>query len=145
MKNSRQEKIIELITKFDIETQEELCAKLSEEGYNVTQATISRDIRALNLIKKSTDNKRQKYSVNIAADESNIKYQRIIYDGVVSMDTAQNILVIKTRAGMAMAVAAAIDNLNIEKIIGSIAGDDTIMAACKTTEDAEFVYGILNN
>lgn len=140
MKVGRQSKIIELISKNDIETQEELADLLTAAGYNVTQATISRDIRELKLTKVSTNTGRQKYIV-LQNQESGMydKYVRILSDGFVSMDMAMNIVVIKTVSGMAMAVAAALDHLNINGIVGCIAGDDTIMCAIKTLEDTERV------
>ena len=107
MKLERHRKILELINTYDIETQEELADLLNNQGYNVTQATVSRDIRQLKLIKKNINGK-QKYAViqgNI--NDMNEKYIRVLKDGFVSMAMAQNILVIKTVSGMAMAVAAA--------------------------------------
>lgn len=140
MKVGRQSKIIELISNNDIETQEELADLLNQAGYNVTQATISRDIRELKLTKVSTNMGTQKYIV-LKNHESGLydKYVRVLSDGFVSMDMAMNIVVIKTISGMAMAVAAALDNLHINGIIGCIAGDDTIMCAIKTVEDVERV------
>ncbi len=136
MKIGRQSKIIELITKFDIETQEELADLLVKAGYNVTQATISRDIRELKLTKVATEQGRQKYIV-LANQESGMaeKYIRILRDGFISMDMAQNIVVVKTVSGMAMAVAAALDALHFDGIVGCIAGDDTIMCAVRTIPD----------
>lgn len=136
MKGNRHQKIIELVDQFAIETQEELADRLREAGFQVTQATVSRDIRALKLSKVSCGNGKQKY-VAIKQEDAHIsaKYVRVLRDGFVSMDQAQNILVIKTVSGMAMAVAAAIDAMEMEEIVGSIAGDDTIMAAVRTTED----------
>ncbi len=97
MKTKRQRKIIELITNYDIETQEELAAKLVENGFNVTQATISRDIRELNLTKIATKGGKQKYAVQSSSDiVSNSKYMRVLNDGIITMDTAGNILVVKT-------------------------------------------------
>lgn len=140
MKVGRQSKIIELITKNDIETQEELADLLNASGYNVTQATISRDIRELKLTKVSTNLGKQKYIV-LQNQESGLydKYVRILKDGFVSMDMAMNIVVIKTVSWMAMAVAAALDHLHINGIVGCIAGDDTIMCAIKSIEDTEIV------
>lgn len=140
MKGNRHQKIIELVENFTIETQEDLADKLREAGYQVTQATVSRDIRQLNLSKVSTGNGRQKY-VALPQDDTHLslKYIRVLKDGFISMDRAQNILVIKTVSGMAMAVATAIDAMKLEEIVGSIAGDDTIMAAIRTNEDAESV------
>lgn len=140
MKGKRHQKIIELVDNYEIETQEELADRLSEEGFQVTQATVSRDIRALKLSKVSCGNGRQKY-VAVKQEDTHLsaKYSRVLKDGFVSMDKAQNILVIKTVSGMAMAVAAAVDAMEMEEIVGSIAGDDTIMAAIRTTEDVESV------
>lgn len=138
MKAKRHAKILEIIRKNEIETQEELCAKLNEEGYPATQATVSRDIRELKLTKISTHHGRQKYtSLAEKNDHMGDKYIRIFKDGFVSMDMAQNILVIKTVSGMAMALAAALDALDFHEIVGSIAGDDTIMCAVRTTQDTE--------
>lgn len=135
MKTSRQEKILELISRNDIETQEELAAKLVQEGYPVTQATVSRDIRELNLMKVSTEKGRQKYAAIAEPHKDLSKYIRVFRDGFRSMDMAQNILVIKTISGMAMAVAAALDAMECHEIVGSIAGDDTIMCAIRTVDD----------
>jgi transcriptional regulator of arginine metabolism len=140
MKTKRQRKIIELITNYDIETQEELAAKLVENGFNVTQATISRDIRELNLTKIATKGGKQKYAVQSSSDiVSNSKYMRVLNDGIITMDTAGNILVVKTVSGMAMAVAAALDAMQIKEILGCIAGDDTIMCVVKHTEETDRV------
>ena len=138
MKSKRHVKILELIRKYEIETQEELCEKLNREGYSVTQATVSRDIRELKLSKISTDHGKQKYtSLTEKSGDMEDKFIRIFKDGFVSMDMAQNILVIKTVSGMAMALAAALDAMNFHEIVGSIAGDDTIMCAVRTTQDTE--------
>lgn len=140
MKTKRQRKIIELITNYDIETQEELAAKLVENGFNVTQATISRDIRELNLTKIATKGGKQKYAVQSSSDiVSNSKYMRVLNDGIITMDTAGNILVVKTVSGMAMAVAAALDAMQIKEILGCIAGDDTIMCVVKHAEETDMV------
>jgi len=136
MKVSRHAKIVELISQYDVETQEELAELLKQEGFKVTQATVSRDIRDLKLTKVQTDGGKQKYVILLP--EENViseKYKRVLQDGFVSMDMAQNILVIKTVSGMAMAVAAAIDNLKWTEVVGCIAGDDTIMCAIRTTDD----------
>ncbi|WP_310604036.1 arginine repressor [Anaerosporobacter sp.] len=136
MKIKRQTKIIELITKNDVETQEELAELLNAAGYNVTQATISRDIRELKLTKVSSEKGKQK-DIVLQKQEAGLseKFVRVLRDGFVSMDRAQNIMVIKTVSGMAMAVAAALDALHINGIVGCIAGDDTIMCAIRTVED----------
>ena len=136
MKQNRHEKIVELIDIYEIETQEELADKLREAGFNVTQATVSRDIRDLKLTKVPAENGRQKYAVLQSAQNGMTeKYVRILRDGFSSMDMAQNILVLKTVSGMAMAVAAALDAMNWNEIVGCIAGDDTIMCAVRTVDD----------
>lgn len=146
MKRKRHEVIVELIEKYDIETQEELAVYLKGEGYDVTQATVSRDIRELKLSKIATGDGKQKYVI-FKNDDSFLgdKYIRVLKDGFVSMSMAQNILVIKTVAGMAMAVAAAIDALKFPEVVGCIAGDDTIMAAIKSVDDTNVVMEKINN
>ncbi len=140
MKKNRQGRILQLIQEENIETQEELADRLSEEGFVVTQATVSRDIRELKIGKIPSGNGKQKYAV-LTHDDAHLadKYIRVLRNGFVSMDSAQNILVIKTVAGMAMAVAAAVDAMKLKEIVGSIAGDDTIMAAIRTTEETQIV------
>jgi transcriptional regulator of arginine metabolism len=133
MKSTRQRKLIELIETNEIGTQEELAALLCKGGFEVTQATVSRDIRELGLTKVQGSSGNQKYiMINTQRGDLNDKFIRVLKDGFVSVDMAQNILVIKTVSGMAMAVAAAIDALDFSEIVGSIAGDDTIMAAVRT-------------
>ena len=118
MKVNRHAKIVELINKYQIE------------------ATVSRDIRDLKLTKVPAENGRQKYAVLQSAQNGMTeKYVRILRDGFSSMDMAQNILVLKTVSGMAMAVAAALDAMNWNEIVGCIAGDDTIMCAVRTVDD----------
>lgn len=139
LKKTRHDKILEIITQHEVETQEELVRYLREGGFDVTQATISRDIRELKLYKMSVGKGKQKYIVLQQGDENHMedKFIRVLKDGFVSMDMAQNILVVRTVSGMAMAVAAAIDSLRFQEIVGSIAGDDTIMIAVRTVEDTE--------
>ena len=144
MKTNRQTKMLELIKKHNIETQEELSDYLQKEGYQVTQATVSRDIRELKLTKVAMSNGRQKYAALTEANEDlSEKYTRVFRDAFVSMDMAQNILVIKTVSGMAMAVAAAIDAMHLHEIVGCIAGDDTIMCAVRSVDDTIAVMGRL--
>ncbi len=147
MRNNRCEKIIELITQNAVETQEELVTMLREAGFHVTQATVSRDIKLLHLVKVTdSENGRQRYALNRNTTPSlNEKYIRIFRDGVISMDLAMNILVVKTVSGMAMAVAAAMDAMELDAIVGTIAGDDTIMCAVRTIEDAKEVRRKLND
>ena len=136
MKTNRQSKIIEIIQKNEVETQDELSALLEKDGFRVTQATASRDIRELKLTKIPTAGGRQKYAVITDAPENlSKKYERVLREGFLSMDMAQNILVIKTVSGMASAVCAAIDAMKMREIVGSIAGDDTIMCAIRTVDD----------
>lgn len=135
MKTKRHSKIVELINSYDIETQEELAQKLEEGGFVVTQATVSRDIRDLKLSKVVTANGKQKYSLMPKQDGISEKYVRILGEAFVSMDMAQNILVVKTVSGMAMAAAAALDSMQMSEIVGCIAGDDTIMAAIRSVDD----------
>ena len=138
MKTTRQNRIIELIGKYEIETQDELCTMLNEAGFQVTQATVSRDIRELALTKRTMPSGKQKYVlVKESGDGLTEKFARVLKDGLISMDKADNILVVRTVSGMAMAVAAAIDSIGIHEIVGSIAGDDTIMCAEKTVEMVE--------
>lgn len=146
MKKNRQRKIIEIIDKYDVETQEELAAKLKDAGFDVTQATVSRDIRELELSKIPAGNGKQKYII-ISQDNGKIgdKYIRVLKDGFTSMDMAQNILVIKTISGMAMAVAAALDALKFDEVVGCIAGDDTIMVAVRTVEDTKSLMDKLHD
>lgn len=155
MKKKRQEQIIEIIQNHEVETQEDLARYLTEAGYAVTQATVSRDIRELSLEKVPGQKVRQKYAMRStipvaaeikhpAAQPAN-RYAALLQDGIVSMEQAGNLLVIKTAVGMAMAVAAALDAMEIEGIIGCIAGDDTIMCAVKTEKMVQNVIENLQN
>ncbi len=146
MKIERHSKIIELIGKKDIQTQEELANELLKAGFNVTQATVSRDIRELKLTKISTNGGPQKYAIIQHKNEPSLneKYIRVLRDGFSSMDMAQNILVIKTVAGMAMAVAAALDAMHWHELVGCIAGDDTIMCAVRSVDDTILLMDRIN-
>ncbi len=144
MKTHRQRKIIELISKYDIDTQQELAKRLVAEGFDVTQATVSRDIRELNLTKVSVKGAKQKYVIGQSDAKSfSNKYMRVLNDGIISSETAGNILVVKTVSGMAMAVGAAIDALDHEEIVGCIAGDDTVMCVIKNASQTESVQKYL--
>ena len=137
MKTRRQAKILELIQRNDVETQEELSAYLVREGFQVTQATVSRDIRELKLTKIAMDNGKQKYAVITDADSGMMeKYARVLREGFISMDLAKNIVVIKTVSGMAGAVCATIDAMKFQEMVGSIAGDDTIICIIRDDEEA---------
>ena len=136
MKVNRHAKIIELINKYHIETQEELAEYLNQEGFKVTQATVSRDIRDLKLTKIPSENGKLRYALHQHNENGmSEKYIRVLREGYLSMDMAQNILVIKTVAGMASAVCAALDAMKWNEIVGSIAGDDTIMCAIRSVDD----------
>ena len=140
MKSARQEKIIELIREHEIDTQEELAARLKEAGFNVTQDTVSRDIRALNLTKLPGRGGRSRYQVlGETSGEVKETYLRVLKDAVVSIAVGQNLVVIKTVPGMAMGAATALDALGWPELLGCIAGDDTIMAACLGEKDAAAV------
>ncbi|MBQ2980657.1 MAG: arginine repressor [Lachnospiraceae bacterium] len=146
MKIARHKKILELIRDNEVTTQEELASLLIDSNYIVTQATVSRDIKELGLTKMSINGSTSKY-VAIENNEKTIndKLLEILKAGFVSMDFAQNILVVKTVSGMAMAVAAALDALKWDEIVGSIAGDDTIMCAIRTNDDVIKVMDKLSN
>lgn len=145
MKGKRQEAILELVKKHEIETQEELAEKLNKAGFAVTQATISRDIRELKLTKIQHGTK-QVYAALAENKYSNgNKYIDILKHSFVSVDMAQNILVIKTASGTAMAVATALDSLHWDEIVGTIAGDDTVMCAIRTVEDTKKLMKRLEN
>ena len=138
MKNKRHEAILEIIQQKNIATQEELQKELCTRGFAVTQATVSRDIRRLRLMKQQVSGGRNIYVLPPGkGDQENSRLIRVLKDSVRGVDSAQNILVIRTDAGMAMAAAAAIDNLTIAGILGCIAGDDTIMAVLQSPEAAE--------
>ena len=135
MKTVRQNKLLELIENNDIYTQEELACKLLESGYNVTQATISRDLRELGITKMSENGGQHKYvTVQNKRNEFNDKLLKVLKAGYISMDYAENIVVIKTSSGMAMAVAASVDALGLSEIVGVVAGDDTIMCVIRHKE-----------
>lgn len=137
MKGKRQEAILELVKKYEIETQEELAEKLNGAGFAVTQATISRDIRELKLTKIQHGAKQVYAALTENKYVGSNKYIDILKHSFVSVDMAQNILVIKTASGTAMAVATALDSLQWDEIVGSIAGDDTVMCAIRTVEDTK--------
>jgi transcriptional regulator of arginine metabolism len=140
MKNSRHAKILEIITEYNIETQDELINKLCESGYDVTQATVSRDIKQLQLVKIATEEGKYKYALPRRDDvTSGAKFKSILRDTATSIQNAENIVVIKTYPGMANAAAAAVDALAGDSIIGCIAGDDTIFIVVKNDDEAERV------
>lgn len=135
MKKERQQVIAALIKQYRIGTQEELAKKLKEAGFDATQATVSRDIRQMKLVKESVDGI-PCYTQPKEETALNGAYGSALKESLVSVDTAMNLLVLKTHPGMAMAVAAAVDALHFEEIAGTIAGDDTVMVAIRSVEDA---------
>lgn len=144
MKSKRQDRILEIIGMRNVETQEELIELLHDDGFRVTQATVSRDIKELGLVKVSTKDNSYKYALPAAPEHDSIKisakYRNIMRETVLKVDSASNIVVVKTYSGMANAAAAAIDGMGWGEIVGSIAGDDTIMVVVRTAEHAsEFV------
>lgn len=137
MKNARQNKILELIEEYEISTQEALIQRLSEHGFESTQTTISRDIRQLRLIKGPTGRGTYKYvAPEVRRGNDAPGHNSALTDAVIKIESAQNIIVVKTLSGMANAIAVCIDSLQIKDIIGSVAGDDTILLVFKTAEKA---------
>ncbi len=137
MKNARQRKILELVEQYDIDTQETLIQRLSEAGIETTQTTISRDIRQLQLAKGITERGTYKYVLpELKKAGSAPVLNTALTDSIIKIEAAENIVVVKTLAGMANAVAVCIDSLELEKTVGSVAGDDTILLVIKTVKDA---------
>ena len=135
MKYSRHTKILEIIENKDVETQDDLASELRKAGFQVTQATVSRDIKEMRLIKVLTKDGRYKYaSIREKEGVVNERFLKIFRNSVTSLDYAGNIIVIKTLVGSASAAAVSIDALNIKHIVGSIAGDDTIFLVVKEQE-----------
>ena len=138
MKTKRHAKILELIEQYSIDTQEELLRCLKEHGYNITQATVSRDIKELRLVKSLDSDGKYRY-VAATTEHAGIssKFRTIFADAVLSMDSAQNLIIIKCYSGMANAACAALDSMHWEGVAGTLAGDDTILVVCRTSENAQ--------
>lgn len=137
MKNARQNKILELIEEYEISTQEALIQRLAEHGFDSTQTTISRDIRQLRLIKGPTGRGTYKYvAPEVRRGNDAPGHNSALTDAVIKIEMAQNIVVVKTMSGMANAIAVCIDSLKIKDIVGSVAGDDTILLVFKSVEKA---------
>lgn len=141
MKKNRQEKILELIARYPIGTQDELIARLREEDYNATQATVSRDIRALKLVKLQTENGSYRYVLPRKEEKDTeaaheVTYRKTYAESILSVAYAMNNVVIKTTPGMASAVALVLDRTNHEMMLGTVAGDDTIIVVTRSTEDS---------
>lgn len=138
LKNSRQKRILEIIRSQNVETQEELMLKLCESGYSVTQATVSRDINSLRLVKVPDGSGRYKYAETGMKNAANTsKFLAMFTDNVTSVTRGQNIVCVKCLTGMAQAVCASFDSIVRENIVGTLAGEDTIFVLCKTEKDAE--------
>jgi len=138
MKAKRHLKIREIIANEEIDTQEELVELLKGAGFNVTQATVSRDIKELHLIKVPLDDGKYKYS--LPADQKFNPFQklkRLLSDSFIGIDYSENLIVLKTLPGNANAIGALIDNLQWDEIMGTICGDDTCLIICKTKENAK--------
>ncbi|MCQ2561750.1 MAG: arginine repressor [Clostridia bacterium] len=134
MRFARQEKIIELITNHEIDTQERLVAKLKDAGFDVTQATVSRDIKELQLIKRPGASGRSCYAQNTSKESPvNERFSKILKETILSIQAAENIIVIKTLSGCASAAAEAIDTSGVKEIVGSLAGDNTIFMVAEST------------
>ena len=142
MKNSRQEKILELIAAHDIETQEQLLQELKEHGFPVTQATISRDIKELRIVKELTKFGTYRYSA--ASKELGTTFSTrlhaIFRECVTSFDYAQNLVILRTMPGLANAAASALDHMSVPDLVGTLAGDDTVFLAMRTNEAAALFY-----
>ena len=149
LKNKRHEKIIDIITNKDIETQEELADELRIAGFDVTQATVSRDIKLLKLIKVSTSSGTYKYGIlsNRELEEAKKieRYKNIIASSILSMETIDKILVIRTLPGAASVVGEVIDSLNLEDIAGNIAGDNTIFVLVRNENSLNYIQNKINN
>ena len=138
LKNSRQKRILEIIRSHNVQTQEELLLKLCESGYSVTQATVSRDINSLRLVKVPDGAGGYKYAESgLRSSASTSKFIAMFSDNVSSVSRGQNIVCLKCLTGMAQAVCASFDSLGRENIVGTLAGEDTIFVLCKTEKDAE--------
>ena len=147
MKSQRQAKILEIISNRDVETQEQLLAALQEAGFRGTQATISRDIKELRIIKEQTNMGTYRYATSsseMSGTFSN-RMNTIFRECVVSFDYAQNIIVVRTLPGLASAAGSAIDAMNLNTIVGTLAGDDTVMIVMRDTNAAAAFCGEIKN
>ena len=137
MKKNRHEKIIEIVEKYDVDTQDELIEQLRKTGYEVTQATVSRDIRELKLTKVMGEKGSYRYELPKTSEPlGNFKFSHALAESITSVDYAMHTVVVKTFPGMAQAVAVGIDNLHLQVILGCVAGDDTIIIIARSTEAA---------
>jgi len=140
MKSNRQKKILEIINRYHIETQDDLIDRLLVEGFSVTQATVSRDIRELQLTKVLTGKGSYRYVAPKKEDMvAGLKFNAALVDSITSVEYAMNMIVIKTYPGLAQAVAAGVDNLSIAEVLGCVAGDDTIMIVTRNEASAKSI------
>lgn len=139
MKNDRQRRILEIVEREAIDTQEQLQQRLQDQGVNCTQATISRDIKQLHLIKEPVGQGRYRYTASSQRNRLNVadKLRSIFRESIISVDFAQNIVVVKTMAGLANAAAAALDSMNVPDLVGTLAGDDTALLVMKDMDAAK--------
>ncbi len=146
MKKNRQEKLLELITRYEIDTQDELIDRLRENGYNVTQATVSRDIRELKIAKMTTGKGTYRYVLPKQAESgSGVSFSAALIESIISVEAAQNLVVLKTYPGLASAVAAGIDRMNLHQILGCVAGDDTILVVMRDSDCAGTLAGQMHH
>lgn len=139
-KNPRQSRILHILKTQNIGTQEELVQALSEQGMDVTQATISRDIKELGIIKVATADGRQKYiPMSQSGENASGRLMKVFAEAVIHIDRAGQFVILKTLPGMAQAAASALDSMHLEELMGSIAGDDTVFLATQNKENAEAV------
>lgn len=143
MKNERQKKILSIIQREDIDTQELLLSRLQQEGIRCTQATISRDIKQLHLMKEPVGRGKYRYAVSAHRSTLNVedKLRTIFRESIVSIDSAQNIVVVKTMSGLANGAAAAVDSMKIPYVVGSLAGADTVLLVMRDNASAEEFCG----
>ena len=141
MKKHRQEKMLELISRYEIDTQDELIERLRDHGYEVTQATVSRDIRELKIAKMTTGNGTYRYVLPKQQSDAatGMRFSNTLIDSIVSVDHACNIVVLKAYAGLAQAVAVGIDGMNMHQVLGCVAGDDTILIVARDAECATVI------
>lgn len=138
MKNERQKRILELVTLFEIETQEDMMERLRSEGYAVTQATVSRDLKELKLTKVLTAHGTYRYSPGTARTHTvNMRVNNAVAEAILHVDYSMNNVVIKTYPGLAQAVASAVDSLNLHNILGCVAGDDTVILVTRDSQSSE--------
>lgn len=143
-KNARQEKLLELISTYEIDTQEDLAKLLNEHNFNITQATVSRDIKELNIIKVAGKTKKYRYSVIHQNEQADLNKMINLFKGcVLSVTKAQNIVVVKTLMGNGLAAGTAIDKMKIPEVVGCVSGDDTIIIVAKSNDDAAIVERVL--